>query len=133
MAVVYLFFFRAMKAQGFDRNQLPYKGWFQPFSAWYGLICMSTVVCCYGYAIYLPGNFTVGDFFIYYCMIFVCVILFLGWKIIKRTKLIPADQVDLIWEAPAIDAYEATLVDDELSLLEWVRQVFGRRKSEHNA
>jgi len=32
MTVTYIFFYRAMKAQGIDRNTLPYKGWFQPYS-----------------------------------------------------------------------------------------------------
>jgi amino acid transporter len=32
MSVTYIFFFRACKAQGLDRNTLPYKGWFQPYS-----------------------------------------------------------------------------------------------------
>jgi amino acid transporter len=32
MSVTYIFFFRACKAQGLDRNSLPYKGWFQPYS-----------------------------------------------------------------------------------------------------
>jgi amino acid transporter len=32
MCVTYVFFYRACKAQGLDRNTLPYKGWFQPYS-----------------------------------------------------------------------------------------------------
>jgi len=32
MTVTYIFFYRAMKAQGISRDTLPYKGWFQPYS-----------------------------------------------------------------------------------------------------
>jgi amino acid transporter len=32
MSVTYIFFYRACKAQSLDRNTLPYKGWFQPYS-----------------------------------------------------------------------------------------------------
>lgn len=32
MTITYIFFYRALKAQGVDRNTLPYKGWFQPYS-----------------------------------------------------------------------------------------------------
>lgn len=32
MSVTYIFFYRACKAQALDRNTLPYKGWFQPYS-----------------------------------------------------------------------------------------------------
>ena len=113
MSIVYLFFYRAMKAQGFDRDRLPYKGWFQPYGAWLGLVSMTLIVCCYGYAVFLPGNFDVGTFFIYYLMIFVLILTYSGWKILKRTKIIPASEVDLIWEALKIDEYEATLEDDD--------------------
>lgn len=134
MAIVYLFFYRAMKAQGFDRSKLPYKGWLQPFCGWFGLITMFIVLCCYGYAIYLPGNFTVGDFFIYYLMVFVNIIIYVGWKLYKKTRIIPAKEVDLIWEAPAIDAYEATLVEENDDNL-WgaVKKLLKLKKTEHIA
>jgi len=32
MTTTYIFFYNAMKAQGVDRNTLPYTGWFQPYS-----------------------------------------------------------------------------------------------------
>jgi amino acid permease len=31
MCIIYLFFYRALKAQGIDRSTLPYIGWFQPY------------------------------------------------------------------------------------------------------
>lgn len=74
---------------------------------------MTCVVCCYGYGIFLPGNFTIGDFFIYYLMIFVAIGIYVFWKIFKKTKLVPAKDVDLIWEAPIIDAYEERLVEED--------------------
>ncbi len=112
MCIVYLYFYRAVKAQNFDRDRLPYKGWLQPFSAWYGMISMSVIVACYGYYVFLPGSWDVGNFFIYYLMLFVCIFLYVGWKPVKRTKVVPARDVDLVWEAPSVDAYEATLVPE---------------------
>ena len=126
MCIVYLYFFRAMKAQNFDRNRLPYKGYMQPFCAWFGIITITCVVFCYGYAIFLPGSFTVGDFFIYYLMIFVAVILYLGWKVVKKTKIIPAKDVDLIWDAPIIDAYEDALEEEHVGLWRDVGNMFGK-------
>lgn len=35
--------------------------------------------------------------------------LYIGWKIIKKTTFISAKDIDLVWEAPLIDAYEALL------------------------
>jgi amino acid transporter len=39
-------------------------------------------------------------------MVFVAIITYSGWKLIKRTKIIPVSEVDLVWEKPVIDAYE---------------------------
>lgn len=56
MCVTYICFYQALKAQGVDRSSLPYTGWFQPYSAWIGLVFMTLIVFCYGYATFLPGE-----------------------------------------------------------------------------
>jgi len=38
-------------------------------------------------------------------------VTFLSWKLIKRTRLLKATEVDLVWERPTIDNYEMTFVD----------------------
>lgn len=72
-----------------------------------------------------------GTFFSYYTMVFVCPILYVGWKVVKTTKVIKPEEADLVsdrastildclsllgqwianpeqaWERPVIDAYEA--------------------------
>lgn len=42
-------------------------------------------------------------------MIFACIVLFIGWKVVKRTKFIPAKMADLVWDKPVIDAYEEAI------------------------
>ncbi|ROV90964.1 hypothetical protein VSDG_07733 [Cytospora chrysosperma] len=109
MALTYLFFYRALKVQGIDRNTLPYRGWFQPYGAWIGLVGMTLVVGCYGYETFLPGNWDVGTFFSYYTMVFLAVVTYIGWKILKRTKVVKPEEADLVWDKPIIDAYEGAL------------------------
>lgn len=109
MSVVYLFFHRALKAQGISRDTLPYKGWLQPFCGWFGLCSMVWTVVMYGYTTFLPGWWATGTFFSFYSMCFVSPILYFGWKILKRTKVVKPHEADLIWERPMIDAYESTL------------------------
>lgn len=67
MCITFIFFHRACKAQGLDRNLLPYTGWFQPYSAYLGLVWMVLIVTCYGYSSYAP--FSVENWFIYYAML----------------------------------------------------------------
>ncbi|KAG2170929.1 hypothetical protein VTO58DRAFT_101116 [Aureobasidium pullulans] len=112
MCTVYLFFYRALKVQGLSRDTLPYKGWWQPYSAWVGLGTMIFTNVMYGYSTFLPGWWNTGTFFSYYTMCFVSPILYIGWKVIKKTKVVKPEEADLVWERPLIEAYEATLIDD---------------------
>lgn len=59
MTITYIFFYRACKAQNFDRKKLPYCGWFQPYSAYIGLAWMVMIVCCYGYSSYTPWSVSI--------------------------------------------------------------------------
>ncbi|KXL48279.1 MAG: hypothetical protein FE78DRAFT_105264 [Acidomyces sp. 'richmondensis'] len=112
MTTTYIFFYRAVNAQRIDRKTLPYVGWFQPYSAWIGLGFEICVVCCYGYSSFMPWD--IASFFSYYTMVIVSPILYLGWKIIKKTKVIGPLDADLVWERPVIDAYEASFVNSPI-------------------
>ena len=63
--------------------------------AWAGLGTMTFTVTFYGYATFLPGWWDVGTFFSYYLMVFVCPILYVGWKLIKRTKLVKSEEAGM--------------------------------------
>ncbi|KAK4541662.1 hypothetical protein LTR36_007806 [Oleoguttula mirabilis] len=126
MTITYLFFYRAVKAQGIDRRSLPYTGWFQPYGAWISLVFMFTVVCCYGYSSYLPWS--VANFFTYYTMLLLAPILYGGWKLIKRTKLVSPLEADLVWERPIIDAYEESFTSPPVGFWTELGQLVGLRK-----
>ncbi|KAE8312462.1 amino acid permease-domain-containing protein [Aspergillus transmontanensis] len=104
MCVTYIWFYRACKAQGFDRSKLPYKGWLQPWCAIIGCLWMTIVVTCYGYTSFAPWDVT--TFFTHYTMLLFDIIAFAGWKLFKRTRILRPDELDLILEAPDITAYE---------------------------
>ncbi|KAH6655219.1 AAT family amino acid transporter [Truncatella angustata] len=106
MSVTYLFFYYACKAQGVDRKLFPYYGWGQPYCAWISLCGMTTIVFTYGYSSFKPWS--VENFFIYYTMVILAPILFFGWKLIHRTKVVKPREADLIWERPIVEAYEST-------------------------
>lgn len=67
MTITFICFHRACVAQGIDRKTFPYCGWFQPYSAYIGLIWMVIIVTCYGYTSYAPWN--TENWFIYYAML----------------------------------------------------------------
>ncbi|KAF3763287.1 hypothetical protein M406DRAFT_261482 [Cryphonectria parasitica EP155] len=128
MCLTYIFFYRALKAQGIDRDTLPYKGWFQPYSAWIGLVGETVVLGCYGYETFLPGEWDLGTFFSYYTMVFVAVVTYTVWKILKRTKVVKPEEADLVWDRPVIDAYEESLATKPVGFWTDVAMMFRWRK-----
>lgn len=105
--ITYIRFHRACQVQGFDRDKLPYKGWFQPYSAWMALIFELFIVVFYGYRSLVP--FDVAGFVTCYFMPALVPCLYVGWKLIHKTSFVRAKDIDLVWDAPIIDAYEASL------------------------
>jgi amino acid transporter len=109
MCGTYIHFHKACKAQGLDRKTLPYCGWFQPYGTWVALIFEIVVVLVYGYSTF-KGGFSIELFFTYYTMVGLAPIFFVFWKLLKRTKWRSPATIDLVWDAPLIDAYEASFI-----------------------
>ena len=127
MSITYVFYYRAVKAQGVDRKSLPYYGWFQPYCGYISVVFFTLVVAVYGYTTYSP--FKVLGYFSSYAMVFVAIITFTGWKLFKRTKFIKPLECDLIWERPIIDAYEAAIVAPPTTFWEEMAQLVGFKRS----
>ncbi|KAB8259035.1 amino acid permease/ SLC12A domain-containing protein [Aspergillus pseudonomiae] len=106
ICITYIQFHRACKAQGIDRQQFPYYGYFQPYCSYLGAVCMVLVLLFYGYTAFAPWN--VETFFQNYTMQIIAPILYFGWKFAHRTKILKPQEVDLVWDRPIVDSYEAT-------------------------
>jgi amino acid transporter len=78
------------------------------------MVFLILTVGTYGYTTFLPGWWDVGTFFSYYTMCFVCPVLFVFWKVFKKTKFVKPEEADLVWERPVIDAYEASFAEEPL-------------------
>lgn len=65
-------------------------------------------------------------------MVFVCPIFYTGWKVLKKTKVVKPEEADLVWERPTIDAYEASVAEQQVSFWAEVKIMMGfRKKGEH--
>lgn len=126
MSITYIYFYRACKAQGIDRNSFPYTGRFQPYSAWIALVAETLVVFFYGYSSFTPWS--VDSFFTYYTMLILAPILFIGWKLYHRTKAVNPYEADLVWERPVIEAYESTFVHPPLGFWTELLQLLGFKR-----
>ncbi|KAF2157029.1 putative arginine permease [Myriangium duriaei CBS 260.36] len=130
MTITYIAFFKACKVQGVDRHTFPYVGRFQPYCGYIGLVWMCFIVLFYGYATF--EDFTTAGFFTNYTMQIVCPVLFIIWKVIKRTRFIPSAEVDLMWERPMVDAYEESFVSPPVGFWTEMGQLvgIGRKKKD---
>jgi len=85
------------------------------------LIC---VVTCYGYPVFLPGRWSLDTFFTFYLMVLVALVLFFGWKLLKKTKFIKPLECDLVWQKPVIDAYEENFTEDAKGFWQEIGEMF---------
>ncbi|KAF2197051.1 hypothetical protein GQ43DRAFT_451945 [Delitschia confertaspora ATCC 74209] len=130
ICITYIFFYRACKAQNVERRSFPYFGYCQPYAAWVGLAGTVFMVLFYGYSSFAPWD--VAAFFTYYAMVQPRSLLISQPSFsgnLKKTKPVSSHKADLVWERPAIVAYEATLVEEPVVRF-WteVAQAFGWRR-----
>ena len=63
-----------------------------------------------GYTVFLPGRWSVPTFLFSYTMIGVFPVLFLGWKVLKKTKFLKPEEVDLREGVDEIEEYTREFV-----------------------
>lgn len=56
-----------------------------------------------GYTVFLPGFWEVQTFLFSYFMVFLFPVLFVGWKVVKRTRWYAPEEVDLKGEREEIE------------------------------
>ncbi|KAF2131662.1 hypothetical protein P153DRAFT_365231 [Dothidotthia symphoricarpi CBS 119687] len=111
MCFTFLRFYKACQVQGIDRDTLPYKGILQPYAAYYGLTCTFIMTFVGGYTVFLDGQWDVPSFLFSYMMVFLFPVIFVGWKLIKRTKWVKTQEMDLVTDLAEIDEYTRTFVE----------------------
>ncbi|KAE8153647.1 amino acid permease/ SLC12A domain-containing protein [Aspergillus avenaceus] len=133
MSITFVNYYKACEAQGVDRKNRPYYGRFQPYGAYIGIVIHTCVLIFYGYSSFTPWS--VANFFSNYTMQLVAPCLFIFWKVLKRTRYIQPHEVDLVWERPAIDAYENSITTPPTGF--WTEMVqligFRRKKGDQDA
>lgn len=102
MLIVYFGWYRACKAQGLDRNTLPFKTPYAPYTPAIalGLGCLAMIFV--GFDVFDP--FDVRGFITSYFALVFGGGTFLFWKIVKRTKFVKPEEADLISGKAEVDA-----------------------------
>ncbi|KIY50211.1 hypothetical protein FISHEDRAFT_39899 [Fistulina hepatica ATCC 64428] len=93
VAITHIRFYRGMKKQGVPRSVLPFRSWIQPYGAWAVLISFSIIIFFNGWSYLKPWD--ASDFFSSYINIPFVIILYFGWKVAKKTRIVPLEEMDL--------------------------------------
>ncbi|EXJ82961.1 AAT family amino acid transporter [Capronia epimyces CBS 606.96] len=104
ISVAYLRFRQALARQGVDRNTLPYKSPFQPYTAWFGLCYFAMVIVFNGWEVFTHGAWSTQTFITAYIGIPIFLALFLLWKFYKRTSFVNPAEADIWSGKAALDA-----------------------------
>ncbi|KAI9734045.1 MAG: hypothetical protein M1818_006983 [Claussenomyces sp. TS43310] len=86
-------FMRALRVRHISRDTLPYRALWQPWFAWYGLGFNILIIFTQGFTAFIPWN--TSDFFIAYISLILFVVLYLGHKIVYRTRFVRPDEADI--------------------------------------
>jgi amino acid transporter len=86
-------FMRALRLRNIDRKTLAYKAPLQPILASYGLFFNVLIIITQGFTAFLPWNTT--DFFIAYVSLILFVVLFVGHKLVFKTRIVRLADIDL--------------------------------------
>jgi amino acid transporter len=86
---------RAWVKQGRSIDEMPFKALFYPWGTWFVVIINIFLVFISGYSVFV-GGFDAVDFVFSYLVLAIFTLLYLFWKIFKRTKFVPLMEMDLV-------------------------------------
>ena len=107
ISVTYIRFYQAMKFHNIPRSSLPFRSPLQPYLAYFALGFCVIVAFFNGYDCFFPGKFSAKSFIPPYIDIPIFLGLFLGYKLLYRTKFVNLRDVDLWSGKEEIDRQEA--------------------------
>ncbi|KAG5722987.1 Dicarboxylic amino acid permease [Termitomyces sp. T112] len=105
MNLTYIFFYRGMKAQGRDLKANVYHNPLQPFVAYWGIFWTLFFILVNGFAVFF--DFNASGFLTSYLNIPIFLVLYIGYKIYKRTKIWKPEEMDFDTGIPTLEETES--------------------------
>lgn len=99
IGIASLRFRAAVKKQGLE-HLLPFKNWTYPVGPIIAIGLNSVLVLVQGWTAFSP-SFGAVDFVSYYIELAIMLVMFLAWKLIKRTKFVRLEEMDLVTDRAA--------------------------------
>ncbi|KAK7756869.1 lysine permease [Diatrype stigma] len=93
ISICHLRFMRVLKARGIPRATLPYAAPLQPYFSYFGLFFCVLILITNGFTVFM--EWSTSDFFASYISLILWLVMFLGHKLVFRTKPVRSADVDL--------------------------------------
>lgn len=107
VCITYTRFRKALVAQGVDRNSLVFKSVWQPYTAWAAFAYFALIIFFNGFKVFTQtpwGSDELTSFFTAYIGVPIFFLLFIFWKVFKRTKVVNPAEADIWSGKAALDA-----------------------------
>jgi len=95
-----------LKAQGIERHGAHdgYRSVFQPYAGMYVVFWSTIFIFVSGLSVF--WHFNSSDFIAAYINLPIFALLYVGWKIFKKTKIIPLSRLDFVTGIPSLEETE---------------------------
>lgn len=91
----------ALEQQG-KTHLLPFRNWTYPWGPWISLVLNIVIVLVQGWSSFSP-KFSGVDFVSYYIELPIMLVMYLGWKFLKKTKVVNYESMDLETDVYVMD------------------------------
>lgn len=116
ICITYLRFYYGMKKQGISRSELPWHSHFQPYMTWVSLVFFVILLLTGGYVTFIHGHWDTETFFSSYFNIPFMLILYFGYKVVKKSKIVALEDMPI---RTYIDIANANPEPPELPKVGW--------------
>ena len=91
----------AMELQG-KTHLLPFRNWTYPYGPWLCILLNIVLILVQGWSCFSP-EFDAVSFVSYYVELPLMLVLYVGWKVWKKTKVVKLERMDLETDTHTVD------------------------------
>ncbi|OCB87113.1 amino acid permease [Sanghuangporus baumii] len=103
IAVTYLRFYKGLRAQGFERSNMPYANLLNPYAAWWAAIACPTICLFSGFSVFLKDSWQTDVFITTYLPFVLFPILYTGARLWWRVKPRRPTEMDFLSGTEEVD------------------------------
>jgi len=121
ISVTSLRFRAALKVQG-KEHELPFRNWTYPWGPVVAIVLNTVIILVQGWSSFSP-KFSRIDFVSYYIELPVMLLMYVGWKLLKRTKIVGLGEMDLETDVHKIGEEDLKEMEMEKTVRGKIRRV----------